>query len=146
MNQIWKWHKNILILRIILQCCGRNAVIHLAFVLSWWQNTLFRATRACLVLVINKNIFIYIYIYVTTMCFKENYCMIQQGYSIFFFPIFPVTRICWLEWLLRQELTMKWVCHTNMANFLMGVQNPLRYLSQKRITQFFLLFLSVPIS
>lgn len=61
MKHFWKWHKNMLILRIILQHCGRNAVIHLAFVLSWWQNTLFRATRACLVLVINKNIFIYIF-------------------------------------------------------------------------------------
>lgn len=36
-------------------------------------------------LVINKNIFIYIYIYVTTMCFKENYCVIQQGYFISLF-------------------------------------------------------------
>lgn len=26
-----------------------------------------------------KQKYIYIYIYVTTMCFKENYCMIQQG-------------------------------------------------------------------
>lgn len=42
-----------------------------------------RVTRACLVLV-NKQKYIYIYIYVTTMYFKENYCVIQQGSFILF--------------------------------------------------------------
>lgn len=46
-----------------------------------------RVTRACLVLVHKqKYIYIYIYIYVTTMCFKENYCMVQQGSFILFIP------------------------------------------------------------
>lgn len=44
------------------------------------------------------------------MCFKENYCMIQQGSFILLSP-----GICCLEWLLRRESTMKWAVSTEMA-------------------------------
>lgn len=44
------------------------------------------------------------------MCFKENYCMIQQSPFILL-----IARDMLTEWLLRQELTMTWAFSTEMA-------------------------------
>lgn len=89
-----EWHKNILILRIILQL--RGSIFCLEDKCT--QN------HKSLPCVSYKEKYIYIYIYVTIMCFKVNDCMSQQGSFIFFLS----SGSSWFEWLLGQESTKEW--------------------------------------
>lgn len=97
--------KNILILRIILQLYGsmQHCILHL-FCLDDKMHSHSHKSLPC---VSYKQKYIYIYIYVTTMCFKENYCMIQQSPFVLL-----IARDMLTEWLLRQELTMIWAFST----------------------------------
>lgn len=56
--------------------------MHLAFAVLMTKCTL--KSHKSLPCVSYKQKYIYIYIYVTTMCFKENYCMVQQGPFVLF--------------------------------------------------------------
>lgn len=76
------------------------------------------------------------------MCFKENYCVIQQGYFIslfvcLLFVFFPITRDM-LTWM-GQGLTMSF----SYRHGKLHKKNLLRYFSQKMISRIFLLILSV---